>query len=169
MSEQQSSMGKWMMVFAWISGLALLVLVFDEQLEAQFNPNRQPISANDKGVIEVKLQQNRSGHYVTNGTVNHEPVVFLLDTGATHVSVPQHLANRLQLKAGAFYPVQTANGVINVAQTSIAQLAIGDIQLFDVKASINPSDQSDEILLGMSALRQLEFTQKGQWLILRSL
>ncbi|MDP5030328.1 MAG: TIGR02281 family clan AA aspartic protease [Paraglaciecola sp.] len=169
MSEQQSSMGKWMMVFAWISGLALLVLVFDEQLEAQFNPNRQPISANDKGVIEVKLQQNRSGHYVTNGTVNHEPVVFLLDTGATHVSVPQHLANRLQLKAGALYPVQTANGVINVAQTSIAQLAIGDIQLFDVKASINPSDQSDEILLGMSALRQLEFTQKGQWLILRSL
>ncbi|MEP7702616.1 TIGR02281 family clan AA aspartic protease [Paraglaciecola sp. 25GB23A] len=169
MSEQHSAMGKWMLIFAWVAGLALLVVVFDEQLEEQFNPNRKPISSTLQGVSEVQLKQNRNGHYVSNGLVNNEAVVFLLDTGATHVSVPLHLAKRLNLTAGALYPVQTANGIVQVARTTIGQLSIGDIQLFDVQASINPADQSDEILLGMSALRQLEFTQKGEWLILRSL
>jgi aspartyl protease family protein len=169
LSEQHSAMGKWMLIFAWVAGLALLVVVFDDQLEAQFNPNRKPISSTLQGVSEVQLKQNRSGHYVSNGLVNNEAVVFLLDTGATHVSVPQRLAKRLNLTAGALYPVQTANGIVQVAQTTIAQLSIGDIRLFNVRASINPADQSDEILLGMSALRQLEFTQKGEWLILRSL
>jgi aspartyl protease family protein len=169
LSEQHSAMGKWMLIFAWVAGLALLVVVFDDQLEEQFNPNSKPISSNLQGVSEVQLKQNRNGHYVSNGLVNNEAVVFLLDTGATHVSVPLHLAKRLNLTAGALYSVQTANGIVQVARTTIAQLSIGDIQLFDVQASINPADQSDEILLGMSALRQLEFTQKGEWLILRSL
>ncbi|WP_340678302.1 TIGR02281 family clan AA aspartic protease [Paraglaciecola sp.] len=174
LSEQQSKMGKWMLIIAWIAGLGLLTLVFDEQLTEQFNPNRSPVSATSQGVnsqqiIEVKLQQNRGGHYVISGQVNHQPVVFMLDTGATHVSVPRHMAQRLNLRAGTMYPVQTANGIIQVAQTTIEQLSIGDIQLFNVAASINPNDQSDEILLGMSALKRLEFTQKGKWLILRNL
>ncbi|KXI31038.1 retropepsin-like aspartic protease family protein [Paraglaciecola hydrolytica] len=158
-----------MLVIAWIAGLGLLTLVFDEQLTEQFNPNRKPDSVTSQGVSEVKLQQNRGGHYVTSGLVNQQPVIFMLDTGATHVSVPRHLADRLNLRAGTMYPVQTANGVIQVAQTTIDQLSIGDIQLFNVSASINPNDQSDEILLGMSALKRLEFTQKGEWLILRNL
>lgn len=169
MSEQQSAMGKWMLIFAWIAGLGLLALLFDDQLEQQFNPNRAPSSVTSQGVSEVRLKQNRGGHYVTSGLINNEPVTFLLDTGATHVAVPQRLAQRLSLIAGAKYPVQTANGIVQVAQTNIAQLSIGDIQLFDVQAAINPADQSDEILLGMSALKRLEFTQKGEWLILRNL
>ena len=169
MSEQQSKMGKWMLIIAWIAGLGLLTLVFDDQLTEQFNPNRSPISDSSQGISEVRLQQNRGGHYVTSGLVNHQPVVFMIDTGATHVSVPRHLAEKLNLRAGAWYPVQTANGIIQVAQTTIEQLSIGDIQLFNVAASINPADQSDDILLGMSALKQLEFTQKGEWLILRNL
>ena len=108
MSEQHSAMGKWMLIFAWVAGLALLVVVFDDQLEEQFNPNRKPISSTLQGVSEVQLKQNRNGHYVSNGLVNNEAVVFLLDTGATHVSVPLHLAKRLNLTAGALYPVQTA-------------------------------------------------------------
>ena len=169
MSEQQSKMGKWMLGIAWVAGLGLVTLIFDEQLTAQFNPNRSPVSATAKGISEVKLQQNRGGHYVTSGLVNQQPVVFMLDTGATHVSVPRHMAERLNLRPGAMFPVQTANGIIQVAQTTIEQLSIGDIQLFNVTASINPADQSEQILLGMSALKRLEFTQKGEWLILRNL
>lgn len=169
MSEQQTRMGKWMLIIAWVAGLGLLTVVFDEQLKEQFNPNRSPQSELNQGKSEVRLQQNRNGHYVTSGLVNNQAVVFLLDTGATHVSVPQKIAQQLNLLPGARYPVQTANGIIQVAQTTIAQLSIGNIQLFNVQASINPADQSDEILLGMSALRQLEFTQRGEWLILREI
>ena len=169
MTDQQTKMGKWMLIIAWVAGLGLLTLVFEKQLSQQFNPNQNPESVTRQGATEVRLQQNRGGHYVTSGLINQQPVVFMLDTGATHVSVPWRVAEQLNLRAGAKYPVQTANGIIQVAQTTIEQLSIGDIQLFNVAASINPADQSEQILLGMSALKRLEFTQKGDWLILRNL
>jgi aspartyl protease family protein len=166
---QHSHLGKGMLIVAWIIGLGLLTLLFDDQLAKQFNPNAQPISSSNQGVQEVRLKQNRAGHYVSSGAINGQPVVFLLDTGATHVSVPMHLAEQLNLQKGRASWVQTANGRVQVAQTYIQRLSIGDIQLDNVKANLNPGFKSNEILLGMSALKQLEFTQKGEWLILRNL
>jgi aspartyl protease family protein len=166
---QQKKLGKGMLICAWIVGLGLLTLVFDEQLARQFNPNAQPISSTSSGISEVRLKQNRAGHYVTAGVINGLEVVFLLDTGATQVSIPMHLATALGLQKGRASWVQTANGRIQVMQTTIQRLAIGDIQLIDVAANLNPAVKSNEILLGMSALKQLEFTQSGQWLTLRSL
>jgi aspartyl protease family protein len=166
---QHSHLGKGMLIVAWIIGLGLLTLLFDDQLAKQFNPNAQPISSSNQGVQEVRLKQNRAGHYVSSGAINGQPVVFLLDTGATHVSVPMHLAEQLNLQKGRASWVQTANGRVQVAQTYIQRLSIGDIQLDNVRANLNPGFKSNEILLGMSALKQLEFTQKGEWLILRNL
>ena len=65
--------------------------------------------------------------------------------------------------------VRTANGSLRVAQTYINELKLGDIRLTNVRANLNPGMQDNEILLGMSALKQLEFTQRGDWLILKSL
>jgi aspartyl protease family protein len=166
---QQNKMGKSMLIVAWIIGLGMLTLLFDDQLAKQFNPNTDPISSSSQGVQEVRLKQNRAGHYVSGGVINGQPVVFLLDTGATHVSVPMHLAEQLNLQMGRSSWVQTANGRVQVAQTSIQRLSIGDIQLDNVRANLNPGFKQNEILLGMSALKQLEFTQKGEWLILRNL
>lgn len=42
-----------------------------------------------------------------------------------------------------------------------------DVHLRDVAGSLNPGMKNDEILLGMSALKDLEFTQKDGWLVLR--
>ena len=89
--------------------------------------------------------------------------------GATDVAVPAHLANRLQLRAGRQGLASTANGVVRVAESTIDTLRIGEIVVRDVKANLNPGMQDDHILLGMSVLRQLEFTQRGDWLILRTL
>jgi len=167
--QQQGKTGKWMLILAWLVGLGLLTLIFDDQLAEQLNPNVRPISSTIAGISEVRLKQNRYGHYVTGGSINGQPVIFLLDTGATDVSIPAHLGEQLYLSAGRKSWVQTANGRIQVAQTSIDRLAIGDIQLFEVDANLNPGVKQNEILLGMSALKQLEFTQKGEWLILKSL
>lgn len=167
--DHTKKLGKGMTFATWIIGLALLTLFFNNMLDKQYNPNQAPNSVNNINGIEVKLKRNKMGHYVTNGFVNGRPVVFLLDTGATNVSVPAHLANELGLTAGARYTASTANGNVQVAATTIYELNIGDISLRDVRASLNPGMRDDEILLGMSALKQLEFTQRGEWLILRYL
>ena len=159
---------KWMVIVAWLVGLAMLVLFFDTLLEKQTNPNQQPISRQEQGRTEVSLKRNKYGHYVSAGLINGKAVVFLLDTGATDVSVPMHMARELGLDIGARHYVQTANGRVQVADTQIAQLALGAITLNNVSANLNPGVTGDEILLGMSALKHLDFSQNGDWLLLRS-
>jgi aspartyl protease family protein len=166
---QQNKMGKGMLIVAWVIGLGLLTLLFDDQLASQINPNADPISSSHQGFAEVRLKQNRAGHYVTGGGINGQPVVFMLDTGATQVSVPMHLQEQLGLQIGPSSWVQTANGRVQVAQTRIARLTIGDIELRNVAAHLNPAVADQQILLGMSALKQLEFTQRDKWLTLRHL
>ena len=92
----------------------------------------------------------------------------MLDTGATNVSIPSALGPSLGLTPGRQAWVQTANGRLRVAQTSIDELQIGGIVLRNVSAHLNPGMMGNEILLGMSALKQVEFAQRGEQLILRS-
>jgi aspartyl protease family protein len=164
-----NSAAKWMVALAWICGLGLLVFVFSDLLDKQVNPNSTPESQRIGSQTEVRLKQNRQGHYVTTGFINGEEVIFLVDTGATDVAVPAHLANKLQLKAGREGLASTANGTVRISESTIDTLRVGDIVLRNVDANLNPGMKDDHILLGMSVLRQLEFTQRGDWLILRTL
>ncbi len=167
-NDSNTNFGKGFIWVAWFIAIALLVFVFQDLLEQQYNPNQEPkLSLQANGKAEVILQQNRQGHYVTNGAINGSEVTFLLDTGATQVSIPAHIAKRLGLTAGANQRVQTANGSIIVYQTQLNELRIGNIYLYNVAAHINPSMAANEILLGMSALKRVEFSQIGKQLILR--
>ncbi len=167
-NDPTNKMGKLFVWLAWIMAIALLMFFFQDLLDEQYNPNTQPeVSLSSSGQAEVILKQNRQGHYVTQGTINESSVTFLLDTGATQVSIPAHIADILHLKSYGSYPVQTANGRITVYKTKIDQLSIGNIFLYNVAAHINPAMKNDGILLGMSALKQLDFHQTGKQLILR--
>lgn len=164
---QQKNMGKWMFTLAWLAALLLLTLWFDDLLMERINPNSTPQSMRTQSGVEVSLKQNAMGHYITTGKINGHKVIFLLDTGATDVSVPAHLANKLGLRPGMSARSMTANGVVTVHNTRINTLSIGDILLRNVEGNLNPGMGGDEILLGMSALKQLEFSHKDGWLTLR--
>jgi aspartyl protease family protein len=161
-------MGFTMFVLAWLVLIGLLVLFFSGQLNKQYNPNQNPsqqlINGENKEVI---LQPNKQHHYVVSGTINNSSVVFLLDTGATDVVIPFDIARQLKLNLGQKQYANTANGTVAVYSTVINEITIGNIELHNVKASINPSMKDEVILLGMSALRQIEFSQRGDTLILR--
>lgn len=164
---QQKRIGRGMFYIAWIIALVLLTYIAGYWEEQQQNPNRNPTSSYQQGFIEVPLKRNRWGHYATSGAINRQPVYFLLDTGASEVSIPEHIATDLGLRRGIELPRMTANGTIVVYATRIDELTIGDILLRDIPASINPHSSDDVILLGMSALKEIEFSQQGDWLTLR--
>jgi len=167
-NDTTNNLAKGFVWIAWIIGIALLVFVFQDLLDEQYNPNQEPkLALQANGKASVTLQQNRQGHYVTNGAINGTQVTFLLDTGATQVSIPAHIAEQLALQAQGKQRVQTANGTISVYRTEINELRIGNIILYNIAANINPSMATDEILLGMSALKRVEFSQTGKQLILR--
>lgn len=157
-----------MFALMWVGILAVMWLLFSNVLDKQNNPNQsastQVLSGN---IRELVLIRNRMGHYVANGSINSQPVTFMLDTGATDVSIPETIANKLGLQKGPSAMYQTANGRAKVYLTRLDSIALGDIQLSNVRATINPGYKSDEILLGMSFLKYLEFSQRGNTLTLR--
>jgi aspartyl protease family protein len=153
----------------WIIVIGLLTLVAGQWEERQHNPNQQPITQlSAEGSPEVVLQRNRYGHYVTSGLINGQEVTLLLDTGATYVAVPENMAEKLGLRKMARSQSSTANGVVETYLTRIERLNIGNIKLYDVAASINPGmNHGTSILLGMSVLKDIEFTQRGDQLTLK--
>lgn len=155
-----------MMIIAMVMGLGLLTHFFQGVIDTQNNPNQEiNTSQTSNEHIDITLKRNRAGHYVGTGLINGSKAVFLLDTGATYVAIPEHLARQLKLKKGRKISISTANGRSVGYQTSINQLSIGQIHLYDIKAIITPN--LEEILLGMSVLKQLEFTQRGNILTIR--
>lgn len=159
--------GRGMLVLAWVVGLALLTWAFGLWEDHKDNPNRSPQTRMVEGGREIVLERNRSGHYVVTGAINGVEAEFLLDTGATDVVISQDLARRAGLEAGARQRARTANGVIEVRATRVERLSLGGIELRGVSASINPAMGGQRVLLGMSALGQIEFTQQGERLTLR--
>jgi aspartyl protease family protein len=147
--------------------LGLLIHFFGRWEAKHYNPNRSPESQSDHMSHTVILQRNRYHHYVTDGTINQQAVTFLLDTGASDVVIPADIAKQLQLPKGQKKWANTANGIITVYHTQLDTLTIGSITLKQVTASINPSMHGKSILLGMSALKNIAFTQRGDQLTLQ--
>jgi len=163
-----SRVGKAMLFGAWVVGLAILVLFFNRLVSDQENPNRNVVAVQDaSGMPQVVLARNRAGHYVANGRINGEPVVFLVDTGATDVALPWAVARRLDLALGAPRLSRTANGDVQVYSTRLESVDLGGLRLNGVRASVLPNMSGDEILLGMSYLKHFELIQRDGTLVLR--
>ena len=157
-----------MTALAWIAFMLLLGFYFNDVLEKQKNPNQSLTTQYSEGQIrEVTLQRNKFGHYVSSGKLNGQAVTFMLDTGATGVAIPDHIARALKIKRGRAYSVQTANGIATSFATRLDTVSVGEITLRNVDAGIAPGLTGDEVLLGMSFLRHIEFTQRGDTLVLK--
>lgn len=160
--------GQTMLTIGWIIALAMLTYFLGIWEKDKINPNQSIQSSIENGIAEVVLKQNSQGHYLLNAEVNGEVLTFLVDTGATQVVLTESQAKKVKLRSGVPFTVSTANGNIRVYSTNIGHLKIGEINLYDVDASINPY-MDDYGLLGMSALANLEWIQRGDTLILRLL
>lgn len=157
--------GTVMLVIAWVLILGGIYWFFSGWDAQQSNPNTARALSQQQG--EVTLLRNRSGHYVADGEINGRQVTFLLDTGATWVALPLALGRELGLKRGAAVSLQTANGAVTGYQTRLERVRLGAIELNDVGAVMSEGLDADVVLLGMSFLKRVEFTQRDDKLILR--
>lgn len=165
---EQKRLGGIMQWLAWLVFLALGLYYFSEVLGFQNNPNKAPATQRTaQGELEVVLQRNHHGHYVAGGRINGQPVTFFVDTGATGVALPDKVARKLGLRRGRPFKTYTANGSATSYAVSLDSVSIGGIERRDVSALIVPGLKGDEVLLGMSFLKHIEFTQRGDTLILR--
>jgi len=167
MTHSTKKLGMMFTAAGWILGFLLLMGVFSKILDHQNNPNQSVATLNTGEFEEIVLQRNRSGHYVFDGEINRQKVTFLVDTGATMTAIPAHMQRPLGLQAGPATSVSTANGTTTAYLTKLDRLALGDIELYDVRASIISGMAVDEVLLGMNVLKHFELVQRGDQLIIR--
>lgn len=110
------------------------------------------------GVGELELRQTRDGHYLTSGNVNGTPVVFMIDNGATAVSISSATALLAGIRNCTPLQVTTANGQVNACIAKADEITFGSFKLANVDVAIMP-DMPGESLLGMNVLRNFRIEQ----------
>jgi aspartyl protease family protein len=165
--DQTVSIGRWMIIAMWILLLAGGTFFAQKWLEKRDRGQIPATMVGPDNRKSVVLDADRRGHYVVLGEINGQGVTFLVDTGASGVSVPASVAQDLNLIPGRAFPVSTANGTIMVRETMLDTLSIGNLTLYDQPASINGSMDGEVGLLGMSFLRHFELIQRNEQLTIR--
>jgi len=120
------------------------------------------------GSGKVIMTADNQGHFYTTGTVNGVSVRFLVDTGATMISLGANDARRIGLdfNRGQKGMTQTANGQSVVSKIQLDTVRIGDVTLHNVDALIHQTEMP-MALLGMSFLNRMEMQRDGSTMTLK--
>ena len=97
------------------------------------------------------------------------PYRFLVDTGASFISMSSGEAKRLGLKylEGEKASISTANGVVRSYKVKLDEVRLGDVTLNNVDGMVHADDSLPIILLGMSFLNRMEMTRDGEQMVLK--
>jgi len=114
-----------------------------------------------KNKAEFIIKQSSNGAYLLEGAVNGKALTFVVDTGASFVSLPSSVAHGARISCQDKIDMQTANGSIKGCSTTIKKLNFGPFFVENAIAVIAPNLRQP--LLGMNVLQQLKIAQeKGE-------
>ena len=124
-----------------------------------------PVSG--KAGASVAIAPDTQGHHWTMGQVNGKSVRFLVDTGATAVSLPAAFAKSagIDYQKGERGVANTANGQVASYRVRVDTVTVGDITLYQVDATIIETGL-ETALLGMTFLNRTELKRDGANLVL---
>jgi aspartyl protease family protein len=117
---------------------------------------------------KIVLTAVGGGHFVTPGLVNgRNSVQFLVDTGATSVTLSQQDASRMGLDLSKAQRIiaSTANGQVNAYRTTLDSIRIQDVMVYNVDATIVPTAMPYG-LLGNSFLTRFQMRRDNDQLTL---
>ena len=119
------------------------------------------------GRESVTLAADPRGHFFAEAAVNGIPMRFVVDTGATAVSLSAADALRLGIdwRKGVRRTMQTANGPTAGYLVKLDTIRVGGIELHDVDGVVVEQGMGVG-LLGMSFLNRLEMRRDGDTMTL---
>jgi aspartyl protease family protein len=125
-------------------------------------------AGNGDGGGKVTLTADAQGHFFTTGSVNGATVRFMVDTGATMISLSASDARRIGLdpSRGEKGLTNTANGQAVVTKVKLDAVRVGDVTVNNVDALIHQTEMPFA-LLGMSFLNRMEMQRDGATMTLK--
>ncbi|TMH00940.1 MAG: TIGR02281 family clan AA aspartic protease [Betaproteobacteria bacterium] len=115
----------------------------------------------------IVLTAGLGGHFETTGSINGRSVQFLVDTGATNVSISQGEADRIGLdyRNAPRGMTATANGAVPIHYVTLSSVRVGDVEVYQVPAVVFPA-QLGAVLLGNSFLSRFQMKRENDILVL---
>ncbi|MGA0569675.1 retropepsin-like aspartic protease family protein [Variovorax sp. VNK109] len=115
----------------------------------------------------IVLPVSSGGHFTTGGFINGKPVQFVVDTGATVISIGVSDAQRLGLQytSGSRVNMHTANGNSIGYLMTLDSVRINDVEVFGVQAVVTPQPMP-VVLLGNSYLSRFSMRRDSDQLVL---
>jgi aspartyl protease family protein len=131
---------------------------------AQVNLGGTPTEGSGSQIV---LTAGSGGHFFANGSINGKSVRFVVDTGATYVSMGAAEAERLGIdfRRGERGMTQTANGTMPVYKVILASVRVGDVLVYNVEALVGQGSM-DQVLLGNSFLTRFQMKRENDLMTL---
>lgn len=125
-------------------------------------------SASANSARQVVLNADGRGHFIASGQVNQADVRFVVDTGASLVTLPKSLALRagVALDNARRASVTTAGGVVPAWRVTLNRVRLDGITLHMVEAVVLEDVSLPMALLGMSFLNRTNMNREGDRLTL---
>lgn len=116
---------------------------------------------------ELVIPRSRDGHFYVEGEINHVPVTFLVDTGASSVAISSRVARAARLPEGHAITVSTAGGTREARLVHGVPVKAGPLAHNDVSVTTG-LDMGDGggALLGQSFLRHFDARIEGTRMVL---
>jgi len=137
-----------------------------EKAVFEIRGRRVELAMSDTGAIQTNLPSSgghsaqlisNGGLYSVTGSINGQLADFVVDTGASYVTLSPQQANALRLDFSQANKIMmdTANGKTTAHVFTIKSIRIGSIELHNVEAAVMNNLSSSKILLGMSFLNKV--------------
>lgn len=151
------------LLLSWLAIGAVLWAGFD-WYQARERAQLIPYVEADGALV---IPRSPDGHFYTAGEVNHAPVRFLVDTGASSVAITDATARAAHLPAGEAIVVGTAAGPRDARRIHDVPVAAGPLARNDVTVTTGLQMDAHDALLGQSFLRHYDVAIDGQRMTLR--
>ena len=113
------------------------------------------------------ISSSGNGHFMVNGSINGQTARFMIDTGASLISIGSADATRmgLQYLDGRPTRTNTANGTSLAWQIKLDQVRIDDIEVSEIDALVTQQPMP-YVLLGNNFLNRFRMRRDGEQMIL---
>lgn len=165
---------------AWAVVVLALIAGYQYRYELQDVANRvtaglvpgSPLALGETdGRATVTLDKGENGHFQARVSVNGQPILAVVDTGATSTVLTTDDAVTAGFNPATLsyvVPVATANGMANAATVRVDELAVGTIVRHNMTVLVTAPGSLSQSLLGMNFIGSLSgFDVRGDRMILR--